>query len=165
MTPKAARLHPGHSQAADGHICPRFDMLAQHHLVIHLVDVVAGQDDRILDAIAVDDVDVLRHRIGRAAVPVHLVHPLACRQDIQVFVPLRPEEAPAALDVADEGVRLVLRRNRHLPDARVQRIRQRKVDDPGLAAKVDRRLGPRVRQLLQPAAAPPGKDKGHGLRG
>jgi hypothetical protein len=156
---EGAGLHPRHGQAADGDIGAGVDMLAQHHLVIHLVDVVARQDDRIFDAVAVDDVDVLRHRIGRAAIPVRLVHPLRRGQDVQVFVPFRPEEVPAALAMADQAVRLVLRRNRHLADAGVHRVRQRKVDDPGLAAEIDRRFRAPVGQFLQPAAPPPARTK------
>ena len=47
-------------------------------------------------------------------------------------------------------MRLVLRRDRHLPDARVERIRQGEVDDPGLAAEIDRRLDPPVGKFLEP---------------
>ena len=42
------------------------DMSWQHDLVVHLVDVVAREDDDVVDAIAVDDVDVLVHGVGRA---------------------------------------------------------------------------------------------------
>ena len=41
---EAGRLHARHLEAADGHVGARVDMLPQHDLVVHLVDVVAGQD-------------------------------------------------------------------------------------------------------------------------
>ena len=162
---KGGGFHARHGQAADGHIRAGIDMLAQHDLVIHLVDVIARQDHHIFDAVAVDDVDVLRHRIGGAQIPFVLVHPLAGGQDIQVFVAFGAKEAPAALAVADQAVRLVLRGNRHLADAGIQRIRQGEVDDPGLAAEIDRRFGAAIGQFLEAAAPPPRQHEGHGLSG
>ena len=44
--------------------------------------------------------------VTASAVPrYHLLslHPLRCGQDVQIFVPLGPEEAPAALHVADQA--------------------------------------------------------------
>ena len=161
---KRRRLHPGHGQAADGHVGPRLHVLAQHQFVVHLVDMVTGQDDRILDTVTVDDVDILRHGVGGAAIPVHLIHPLAGGQDVEVFVPLRTKEVPAALAVADQAVCLVLCRDCHFAHAGIQRVGQCEVDDPGLATEIDCWFGTRIRQFLQPAAAPPGQHKGHRLR-
>ncbi len=138
---------------------PDEHMLLQHDLVIHLVDVVARQNDHIFDPIRINDINVLRHGIGSAQIPFAFRHPLRRGQNIQIFVPFCPKEPPAALHVADQAVRLVLRRNRHLADAGVQRVRQGKVDDPRLAAKIDRRFGPQIRQLLQAAPRPPARTK------
>ena len=99
---KGGGFHARHGQAADGHIRAGIDMLAQHDLVIHLVDMVACQDHHIFDAIAVDDVDVLRHGIGRSAIPIDLIHPLRGGQDIHIFVPLCPQKPPTALHMADQ---------------------------------------------------------------
>ncbi len=44
---EAGRFHARHFEAADGDVGAGVDMLAQHHLVVHLVDVVAGQDDHV----------------------------------------------------------------------------------------------------------------------
>jgi hypothetical protein len=84
-------------------------------------------------------------------------------QDVEVFVALGPEETPAPLAMADQRMRLVLRRDRHLADAGIQRVGQREIDDPRLAAEIDRRLGAPVGQFLQPAAAPARQHEGHGL--
>ena len=54
----------------------------QHQRVVHLVDVVAGQHDDVLGLRALDDVQVLVHRVGGAAVPVLLVDALLRRQQI-----------------------------------------------------------------------------------
>ena len=47
---EAGRLHARHLDAADGHVGALLDVLLQHQLVVHLVDVVAGQDDDVVRA-------------------------------------------------------------------------------------------------------------------
>jgi hypothetical protein len=44
---EAGGFHARHFEAADGHVGARIDVLAQHQLVVHLVDVVARQDDHV----------------------------------------------------------------------------------------------------------------------
>ena len=44
---EAGRLHARHFETADGHVGARVDVLPQHDLVVHLVDVIAGQDDDV----------------------------------------------------------------------------------------------------------------------
>ena len=161
--PEARRLHARHFQAADRHVRALVDVLAQHLLVIHLVDVVAGQDHHELRPVGLDDVDVLVDRVRRAFIPLRLRDALARRQYVEAFVSLRPQEVPAALQVADQRMRLVLRRHSHSADARIQCVGQREVDDARLAAEIDRRLGAPVGQFLQPAAAPSRKHIGHGV--
>ena len=101
---------------------PRVDVLREHQLVVHLVDMVAGQDDDELRAVALDDVDVLKDRVGRALVPLRLRDALRGRQDVEALVALGPEEVPAALQVADQAVRLVLGRDADPADAGVERV-------------------------------------------
>ncbi len=157
------RFHARHLEAPDRHVGAAVDVQLQHQLVVHAVDVVAGEDDDVARAIAGDDVDVLEDGVGGALVPLVLRDALARGQDVEALVPLRAEEVPAALEVADQAVGLVLGRHRDAADARVERIRQREVDDPGLAAEEDRGLGPLVGELHQPAAAATGKHIGHGV--
>ncbi len=44
---EAGCIHARHFQTADGNIRARIHMLLEHVFVIHLVDMVAGQDDHI----------------------------------------------------------------------------------------------------------------------
>ena len=67
-------------------------MLLEHDLVVHLVDVIAGQDHDELEPVALDDVDVLVDRIGRALVPHGLGDALARRQDVEALVALGTEK-------------------------------------------------------------------------
>ena len=47
---EAGRLHARHLEAADGDVGAGVDVLPQHQLVVHLVDVVAGEDDHVFRA-------------------------------------------------------------------------------------------------------------------
>ena len=160
---EAGGFHARHLDAADGNVGAGIDVLRQHHAVVHLVDVIAGQDDDVVHAVTLDDIDVLGHGIGSAEIPLALVDALRGRQDIQHLVALGAKEVPAALQVADQTVRLVLGGNADAPDARIHCVGKREIDDAAFAAEVDRRLGAAVGQLLQAAAAPAGQDEGHGL--
>jgi len=132
----------------------------QHLAVVHLVDVVAGQDDDVRRAQAVEDVEVLEHGVGGAAVPVLLVDALLGREEVDELAHLAAQEAPAALQVAQQAVRLVLGEHGDLAKAGVDGVRQGEVDDAQLAAEVHGRLGPPVGQGAEPAAAAAGQDEG-----
>ncbi len=106
---------------------------------------------------SLDDVDVLIDGVGCAFIPLRFRHALGGGQNIEAFVPLRAEEVPAALQVADQRMRLVLRGHTDAADAGVQRVRQREIDDARLAAEIDGWFCPPVGQLLQAAAAPPAR--------
>ena len=136
-------------------------MLPEHDLVVHLVDVVACQDHDVLDPVALDDVDVLVDRVGRALVPHAFRDALARWQDVEALVALGPEEVPARLQVADEAVGLVLGRHGDVADARVEGVREREVDDARLAAEIDGRLHALVGELEEPGAASACQDIGH----
>ena len=161
--PEARGLRPRRLDAGHGHIGALLDVLAQHRLEIHLVDVVAGHDDDEARFVVLDDVEILEHGVGGSEVPVDLRHPLAGWQDVERFVAFRPEEVPAALQMADQAVSLVLRRYGDAADAAVERVRQGEIDDSELAAEIDGRLGADVGQLHQPAAPATRQHIGHGL--
>ena len=109
-------------------------MLRQHAAVVHLVDVVAGEDEHVLRPAAADDVEVLEYRVGRALVPV-LGDLLLRRQEVDEFVETAVEEAPATLQMVDQALRLVLRGDADAADAGVDAVREREVDNAELATK------------------------------
>ena len=47
---EAARVHARHLDAADGDVGPELDVLDEHALIVHLVDMVAGEDDDVFAA-------------------------------------------------------------------------------------------------------------------
>ncbi|MGY3356921.1 hypothetical protein ACVWZK_003584 [Bradyrhizobium sp. GM0.4] len=162
---EAGRFLARHLQAADGDVGAAVDVLAQHHLVIHFIDMVAGENDDEAAGVGFDDVDVLVDCIGRADIPHVFGDALARREDVEALVALGAEEVPAHLKVPDQAVRLVLGGDGDAADARVHRVRQREIDDAGFSAEIDRRLGATVGQLQQPAAASAGQDKRQRLTG
>ena len=119
-------------------------MLAQHQLVIHLVNMVTGQNDHIINAVAVHDVNILGHRISRALIPAFGIGALRRWQNIQKLIALCAKKAPAALQMADQTMGFILGRHSHFSDTGIQGIRQGKVDNPRLAAKINRRFHPPV---------------------
>ncbi|MCY1225515.1 hypothetical protein D9M72_377130 [compost metagenome] len=120
---EAGRFHAWHFEAADGDVGAGIDVLLQHQFVVHLVNMVAGKDHHVLDAVVLDDVNVLIDGIGGALVPLRFGNALAGGQDVEAFVSLGAEEVPAALQVSDQGMRLVLGGDADAADTGVQRIR------------------------------------------
>ncbi len=161
--PEAGGLPAGHLDTGDGHVGPLLDVLLQHRLVVHLVDVIARQHDHEAGLVLLHDVQVLEHRVGGAEVPLLLGDPLAGRQYVEGLVALGAEEVPAALQMPDQAVGLVLRGHGDASDARVQGVGQGEVDDAEFAPEEHRRLGADVGQLQQPAAAAAGQHIGHRL--
>ena len=67
---QAAGVGERHLDAARSTCAPAPDVLRQHLAVIHLVDVVAGEHQHVVRRVAAQDVEVLVHRVGGAALPV-----------------------------------------------------------------------------------------------
>ena len=124
-------------------------MVEQHGSVIHLVDVIPRQHHQVFGAVVTDDIDVLIDGIGGAAIPVHLVHPLLGREQVDEFVHLVTQEGPARLQVTQQTVRLVLGDYTNAADPRVDTVGEHKINDPEFATEMDGRLGAVVSQLLQ----------------
>ncbi len=100
--------------------------------------MVAGQHDDVLRADRADDVEILEYRIGGAAIPVPAFDALLRGPQVDEFVELAAQKPPAALQVSQQRMRLVLRDHGNAADTRVQTVRQREIDDPVLAAECAR---------------------------
>ena len=137
-------------------------MEAQHPRVVHLVDVVARQDDQVTRRLALDRVEVLIDGIGRALIPV-FADPLLRMQDFDELAQLVGHDAPPDSDVTGERQRLVLKGDEDLPQARVDAVAQGEVDDPIRPAEIDRRLGPLLGERIQPLADAPGQHHHDGV--
>ena len=104
-------------EAANRNVRALRHMLLQHELVVHLVDVIAGQYDDVLGAVAFDDVDVLVDGVGGAEIPAVLRNALARRQNVEALVADGAQEVPAADEMPDQAMRLVLRGDGDMADA------------------------------------------------
>ena len=135
-------------------------MIEQHQRVVHLVEMVTGQHQDVFRVVPAQDVDVLVDRVGGAPVPIGFVHALLRRQQVDEFVGFAAHEIPAALQVPQQRMRLVLRDHVDAADPGVDAVGEREIDDAELAAEMDGRLGPAVGQVLQPRAAPAGQNQG-----
>ena len=131
-------------------------VIGQHGGVVHLVDVVTRQDDDVFGfgVVGLQDVNVLINGVGGAAIPGFFVDALLGRHEIDKLIDFAAQEAPAALQVAQQAVRLVLRDDADAADARIHAVGQREVNDAELATKINRRFGPPVSEFMQAATAP-----------
>ena len=104
---EAARLRGRDLDRAHRQHRPAGDVDVEHLPVVHLVDVVPGQDDHPARPLALQRVQVLVHRVRGAEVPV-LPHPLLRGEDLDELAELGVDDAPAHADVPVQALRLVL---------------------------------------------------------
>jgi hypothetical protein len=102
---EAGRLLARHLDARDRRVGAAQHVAPQHLAVVHLVDVVAGHDQDVFRVVAAEEVHVLEYRVGGALVPI-FADLLLRRQDVDELVKAPVEEAPAALQVLDQALRL-----------------------------------------------------------
>ena len=148
---EVAALLARHGNAADGQVGVALEVRAEHDAVVHLVDVVAGQDEDVAGVGLLDGVDVLVDGVGGALVPV-LVDALLRRQHLDVLVEGAAEEAPASGNVAIEAAGLVLRQDVDAAQVAVDAVGEGKVDDAIESAEGHGGLGPVARQRVEPGA-------------
>ena len=158
------RARHRHFDDADGDVGLLFDVEADHRAVVHLVDVIPGEDQHVQRPVRADDLHVLPERVGGALVPLGAALLLG-RDDLDELAELAAKVAPATLDVLDQRVRLVLGEDRDLPDPGVDAVRQCEVDDPELAAERRRGLASVLGEVPQTLAAAAGHDNREGPAG
>ncbi len=155
------RLLHRHGPHGAGDLGALGPMRLEEGAIVHLVDVVAGQDQHQLRIAIGDEVQVLQHGVGRAAVPV--TRPAAADVGLQQrHAAVAAVEVPRATDadVVHQRARGVLGQHGHVGEAGVHRVRQGEVDDPVLAAERDARLGAHLGEHGQPLTLAPGQDQG-----
>ena len=137
-TPNSLRFDDRHLDHAHRDVGALLHVVGDHRTVVHLVDVIAGEHQHVLRPMRMHDVDVLVHRVGGAAIPV-AAGLLLRGNHLDELAELAAHVTPAAMDVLDQRLRLVLREHRDLADAGVHAVRQHEIDDAELAA--ERRRG------------------------
>ena len=136
-------------------------VVRDHRTVVHFVDVIARQDQHVRRMVRPNEFQILIHRIGGAAIPVG-ADLLLRRNQLDELAELAAQIAPAALDVLDQRLGLVLRQHRDLTDAGIDAIRQHEIDDAELAAERRRRFAAMLRESLEALAAPSRHDHRQG---
>tara|TARA_B100001105_G_scaffold179201_2_gene144580 strand:- start:13143 stop:13604 length:462 start_codon:yes stop_codon:yes gene_type:complete len=120
--------------------------------------MVPGEHQDVLGPRFSQQFQVLIHGVRGTGVPT-LARPLLRRDHVHVFAKVGREEAPPALDVANQALRLVLRENSDVADTRVHAVAQRKVDDLELPPERHGRLCTPVGKLPESRTAPARQDE------
>ena len=155
--PEPAGLLNGHRHGRDGHVRLMFLVIIQHHFIIHLIDMVAGEDQHVIRMEGLHIVQILVNGVGRACVPLTVAALLIRRQDrhasdIPVQIPGNPDS-----DMAVQTQGLILGQHTHGIDSRIDTVAEREVNDPVLSSKRNRRLCHFRRKNTKPAALSPCK--------
>lgn len=113
----------------------RFLMMVHHLVVIHLVNVVARQNNHVFGIKSVDKLDILINRVGGSLVPLARFRAHERRKDVNAARdPVQiPRLSVSYVLVKFKG--LILRKHTDRIDAGVCTIRQRKVDNSVLRSE------------------------------
>ena len=154
---EAGRLLPGHGHDRDGQVRVVALVVVEHLLVVHVVQLVAREDEDVLGVVLLDEAQVLRHGVSGARVPGATGLGGVRRQDEQAPVALVQVPGAAGAQVVVQEIRPVLSQDANGVDAGVGAVGQRKVDDAILPAERDGGLGDFLREDAEPAALAAGK--------
>ena len=134
-------------------------MRLQHLAIVHLVQLVARQDQDVARVVAAHVTQTLADGVGGALEPVVALLGLLGGQDRHE--PIREDvELVGAADVLVQALGVELRQHENPADVGVQAVRDGDVDQAVLAGDGDGRLGPPVGEGEEPrAAASPEDDR------
>ena len=160
--PHPGRLRERDAPDGDRHVGTLAPVRRDERRVVHLVDVVAREDEDRLRVRVLQDAAVAEDRVGRPAVPLRDATPGDVGLE-ELDAPLRPIEVPRPphADVVVERSRVVLGEDDDVVDVGVHAVREREVDDPVLPAERDGRLRPHGREDGEPLALAAGEDHRH----
>src|SRR6267143_321710 len=145
----------------DGDLGAGVAVLLEHAAVVHLVDVIAGEDEDEFRALAADGVDILVDGVGGALIPL-LRDAHLRREDLDVIAEAS-ERRPAGADVAVQAEGLVLGEDENAAEIRIDAVREGDVDDAIESAKRHGRLGAIASERPEAFALAPGKEYDDGI--
>ena len=163
MNAEARRFLPRNLAHGDGQIRALGDMLAEHGIVVHLIDMVAGKHEDVFRIPLGDERDILIDGVCRTLVPFAGLAGLIRRQNVnaavgQVKIPRR-----TGTDIGVQFQRAVLRQHADDVDARIGAVGKRKINDAIFSAVGNCRLGDILGQDAQTAALSASKQHGNAL--
>ena len=158
---EAAGLLPRHGLDRNGEIRAHELVEVEHQVVVHLVEMVAGEDDDVLRVVPVEKIDVVVNGVGGALVPFAAGLRGVRREDVhaapgRVKIPRR-----ARAEIPVEQRRLVLDQHADGIDAGVDAVGEGKIDHAVFSAERNGGLGDLLRQNTQTAALAAGQEHGN----
>ena len=159
MIPKPGRRRAVHRDGAHGNVRARLEVLAQDVPVVHPIELVAAQNDVVIDRTLEEVAQVLPDRVGSSLIPMRSLGSLLRRQDLDEA---RREivELVARVDMAVQRHAVELSEHVDAANARIEAIADRNINQPVLAAERHGRLRPFLCQREKPGAGSPSHDDG-----
>jgi hypothetical protein len=128
-------------EGGDGDVGSGLAVHLLHQGIVHLVDMVAGEDEDVLGLLRADGVDVLEDGVGGALIPA-LGNALHGRKDLDELAEFAGDDrAPAFADVAIEREGFVLSEDVDVAKVGVDAVREGDIDNPVLTGKGNSGLG------------------------
>ena len=146
--PERSRLFQTDRQTGNGHRRSGVAVALQHRRIIHPVDVISREDQGILGAASLQQIEVLVDRVRGAAVP-RFARPHLRRDRRDVLSELGVVDRPAVTQVLLQRMGLVLRQHENAAQSGMKAVAQREIDDAISSAERHRRLGPLGGQRMQ----------------
>ena len=135
-------------QTGDGQLGSGVVVVLQHRGIVHSVDVISRENQRILGAASLQQVEVLVDGVRSAAVPrFSRPHLRGNRRD--VFSQFGVVDGPPVTQVLLQRMRLVLREHENAAQSGMKAVAEREIDDAISSAEGHGRLGPLGRQWMQ----------------
>src|SRR5277367_6422882 len=126
-------------EGSDSDVRTGFDMLLEHLLIIHFVDMVAGEDEDEIGLFRADGIDVLIDGVGGALIPV--LRDAHLRRENFDEIAVAHQRGPALAHVTIEAERFVLGEDEDAAQIAIQAIGKGDVNDAVDAAEGDGGLG------------------------
>ncbi len=129
------------AKGGNGHVRRVVGVKCQHGIKVHLVDVIAREDQRQIGVAAFDKREILLDGVGGAAVPVGLETRLVGLVELQAAGERTVEvPRPPGADVFEKRMGAVLREQHHVKQTGIDAVAQGKINDAVFARKRHRRL-------------------------
>ena len=131
----------------------------EHLVIVHLVDVVARKNQKVLRIVGVDEINVLGNSISCSAVYIEACISLftGCKNENTAVLGVKsPQTALRNIAVKEHG--FVLRQNTDYVNTAVCTVAEREIDDAVFATVSDSRLCYVVGKVEQAASPATGQD-------
>ena len=146
-----------HRLGRDGDVGVAIDVRIDHLVVVHAVQVIAGENQVVVGVMAREVAGGLPDGIGRALIPVGIVGRLLGGQDLDEAL-AEQVHAVGLVDVPVQRRRVELRQDEDAADIGVQAVADRDVDQPVLAGDRHRGLRSELCEREEPGSLAPAEN-------